>query len=182
MTKIELTDSMTDKKEPYKSKEGFVIVPVRRGFTEISFLWDWLSKLRDKYENRYKWLVCGGYVRYMCSPDPTPAKASDVDIYSSDEEAYEILKKEFENESLSVRHENNISITYKRPEDLNHNFFNCPVLQVIKPVEEGAIVAKGSMEDILKNFDFTVIRGALVKLKLILNLLWHLELKEGLML
>ena len=54
----------------------------------------------------------------------------------------------------TIIHENNISVTMK----LN----GYPTLQLIKPVEEGAIVAVGEMEDILNNFDFTVVRCGLI--------------------
>jgi hypothetical protein len=36
------------------------------------------------------------------------------------------------------------------------------VIQVIKPVIQGAIVTVGTMEEILNNFDFTIVRAGLV--------------------
>lgn len=38
----------------------------------------------------------------------------------------------------------------------------CPIVQVIKPVLQGAIVTVGEMREILNDFDFTIVRAALL--------------------
>jgi hypothetical protein len=53
-----------------------------------------------------------------------------------------------------------MAITYRKQED--GIFQHCPNIQLIKPIKEGRVVAVGSMEEILKNFDFTVVRAAIV--------------------
>lgn len=142
---------------PYKSKDGFVRRKVIRGFTEIKNIY---NVIRDNDINCF---ICGGYVRYMVSNQPVPVKAGDVDIYSYDKEAFEklknILKKEY---GLKTRHENEMAITFQRPDDEHHTFFASPPIQLIKPIKEGVIKAVGEMKYILSNFDFTVIRCGLI--------------------
>lgn len=149
---------MADKKQarpenhkPYVSKPGFTKTPVLRGLTEITKLLQDIGGLG---------IICGGYVRYMASPHQKPAPASDVDVYPYDEDKYEALKTLFKQErGLQVRHENNMSITYKRPEEPEHPYFAAPAVQLIKPVVEGRVISVGSKQEILENFDFTVIRA-----------------------
>lgn len=132
----------------------FVKVPIRRGFLEISRLFMDCEYLGG--------MICGGYARYCASPLYKPVEASDVDIYCKSEEIFDKFKKHFEQVKLEVRHENEISLTYKRPEKDDHLYFYCPPIQLIKPMKEGAIVAVGTMEEILSNFDFSVIRAAII--------------------
>ena len=136
---------------PYKSKDGFVRVPILRGFTEIQSVWNEITG---------KGILCGGYVRYMCSPRKNPVPASDLDVYAPSKEAFEILYNTFGGKlRLHIKHENNMAITYGQVDDSEHPFFAAPDIQLIKPVVEGKVVAMGSMEEILSNFDFTVIRA-----------------------
>ena len=152
---VEKTDSSTEKKKPsYISKDGFVKVKVIRGFSEIKNLCYDLGQ--------FKCFICGGYVRYMASPQFTPVPASDVDIYCESEEVAEEVKKFMEKQGLTVRHENNISITYQNITDHDHKWFGTPTVQLVKPMEEGKVVSVGNMEKILENFDFTVIRAGLL--------------------
>jgi len=142
---------------PYKSKEGFVIRPVLRGFSEIKNLYYLI-----KGEN-LNCFICGGYVRYMASHTLKPIPPGDIDIYSYDDEAYEKLKDLLVNqENLKVKFENEVSLTFHRSSDEKNKFFACPPIQIIKPINEGAIKANGDMQTILENFDFTVIRCGLL--------------------
>lgn len=140
---------MTNK--PYISQKGFVLAPVYRGFDEIRTLYDDVLYAGG--------LVCGGYVRYMCSPATNPAPASDVDIYCPTEEVYDKIKKLFDGE-MEVKFENDISLTYKRVAE--GKYFPSPIVQLIKPTKEGSIVTEGMMDSILENFDFTVVRCGLI--------------------
>jgi len=134
----------------------FEIVKVRRGLSRIQPLLDVL-----KEHNAF---VCGGYARYCASPntDKRLSKAWDVDVYCQDVAIFEALKSYFEAALLETRHENDLAITYKKPKDSTNVFFKCPIIQLIKPLEMGAIVTKGSVERVLENFDFTVVRCAIV--------------------
>lgn len=141
-------------KEKYKSREGFTEVKVVRGYTEIESIavnvWG------------YGGIICGGYVRYMCSPLAEPIPASDLDVYCPTEEIFNKLKQLFtEIRGLRVRHENEISLTFEKVTDYGHMFFGSPPIQLIKPMREGRVVTDGNMEEILSNFDFTVIRAGL---------------------
>jgi len=134
---------------------GFERVPVVRGFTEIENVW-LVVKLLGGY-------ICGGYVRYMCSPRRKPEPASDVDIYTVDDKILNALAQYFkDNAGLTVRHENEISITFSQPNLDNTRFAHSPPIQLIKPMREGRVVTNGSVEEIIDNFDFTIIRIALL--------------------
>lgn len=138
--------------------EGWVQIPVRRGIFEITRLLD----LRDKCGGR----VIGGYARWACSERQSPVHAGDVDIFpiaekeGDDTDAiFEAWKSALVVEGLKVKHENEVSMTYEKPE--TGPFMACPTIQIIKPTKEGAIVTVGSLEEVLGNFDFTVVRVAL---------------------
>lgn len=146
-------------KKPYVSQQGFVEAPVLRGFTEISTLWSLVYA--------HGGMICGGYVRYMCSPHRIPVPASDIDIYCPDQECFNKLHNEFTNVfGLEVSHENKVSVSYKEPKNKNNKvpfwLKVGPMPQLIKPIIEGHIVATGEMEEILENFDFTIIRCGIV--------------------
>lgn len=136
----------------YLSKDGFETIEIKRGFTEIKKLFDIVYQTGHSF-------ICGGYVRYMASPKKDPYKAHDIDIYSDDAEETNRLKYIFKEHNLEIKHENEMAITYSRPSE--GIFSTCPPIQLIKPIIKGKIVARGSMETILENFDFTVVRCAI---------------------
>lgn len=132
--------------------EGYEIISVKRGFTEIEPLYNLLSPFNA--------FICGGYVRYMGSPRHKPFPAGDVDIYCNDKDVFTDVYRELRNNGLRHKHENDVSITFSIPND--GIFKYSPTIQLIKPVIEGSIVSVGSMETILNNFDFSVVRCGLV--------------------
>lgn len=136
----------------YESKQGFEIVPILRGFTEIRELYNLVYPLGG--------FICGGYVRWMVSPRRDVTTASDVDVYCRNDDTFERISEELTKKyGLQIRHENEVSLTFI----ISDKYFRaCPPIQLIKPIREGRIVSSGSVRDILENFDFTVIRGALV--------------------
>jgi len=103
--------------------------------------------------------ICGGYARYCLSPNYNTPKAGDVDIYCKDENIFNDLVSYFSLEGFEIRFDNPIALTYLK--NYNKKWKDCPVIQLIKPIREGAIVANGTVEDILDNFDFTIVRCAL---------------------
>lgn len=128
----------------------FVEVPVLRTYTELSTL---LYNVQERHG-----YICGGIVRWMCSPKYEPVPASDIDIYAVDQTHYLELKSYIENDlNASEYHENRMAHTYRQREGSV-----LPRLQLIKPVEEGRVVSTGNFEDILRNFDFTVVRIGLM--------------------
>jgi hypothetical protein len=133
--------------EAYLSQDGFIEVPIHRGFTEIEKVYQDITPLGG--------IICGGYVRYLASPRLDPCKAGDLDIYCPTQEIFDAVKSKFE-EHLQVRVETEVALTYNRSSD--GYYFPAPAIQLIKPIREGKIVANGDMEEILANFDFTVIR------------------------
>ena len=147
--------TLEDETKPkYKSQDGFIEVPVYRGFGEISKLW-------DDVVSRNECIILGGYVRYMCSPNLDPVPAGDLDLYCPEQETYAKILKMFADADMTIVHENDVSISYANltTED---RFFPCPEIQLIKPMAEGVIVTQGSLQEIISNFDFTVIRIGLL--------------------
>jgi len=143
------------KKERYKSQDGFIKVPVYRGFNEIENLWLHLTQQNSNC------IMLGGYIRYMCSPHPNPTPASDLDLYCPDKEDFSKMIKYFKKMEMVIKHENDVAISYE-VFDFKHPFFPCPEVQLIKPMAEGVIVTQGNLEEIISNFDFSVIRIGLL--------------------
>jgi hypothetical protein len=138
-----------------RTPSTYVTLPIMRGFTEIAPLWE----LAQKHGS----MICGGYARYCLSQLSKPHPASDVDLFPQSDENSQALIDELKSLGFEVRHENEISVTFKKNEEHpNPRWRVCPTIQVIKPVLEGAIVTVGTMTDILDNFDFTIVRAALI--------------------
>jgi hypothetical protein len=99
----------------------------------------------------------------MCSPLAKPVPASDLDIYSEDDDTFKEVKKLMEkNFHMKKKHENALSLTFAKQKDLNHPFYSSPTIQLIKLLQEGKVVTKGNLATILANFDFSVIRLGLI--------------------
>jgi len=145
-------------KKIYVSKNGFEVVSLKRGFDSIRPLWKIIEKVKADTGNDC--FICGGYARFCASPRRDVVVAGDVDIYSETEAVFLALKKELDSRGLEVRHENDVSLTYAIQEEGELSFV--PVIQVIKPIRDGKIVAYGDKTTILVNFDFTVIRAAIL--------------------
>lgn len=144
--------------KPAPPPEGWIQIPVRRGLFEITRLMD----LRDRLGG----VFMGGYARYCCSEDWSPEPASDIDLFpvctspgDTSDGIFEGWKAELAAEGLTVRHENDISVTYERPSE--GILAAAPAVQLIKPMKEGRINTEGTVEQVLGNFDFTVVRVAL---------------------
>jgi hypothetical protein len=143
-------------RDNYKSRDGFVEVPVYRGFEEIRPLWELIHEVKDR-----RCSVLGGYVRYMCSPHLSPIRAADIDIYCPEEEEFRRMLKNFKNLDMTIKHENDLAVVYTLL-SARHPLFPCPEINLIKPMREGVILTQGSLEEIINNFDFTVIRIGLL--------------------
>jgi hypothetical protein len=133
----------------------FVKLPVLRGFREIEPVWELCQQ--------YGSMICGGYARYCLSQTANPIPAGDVDLFPQSNENHEKLLEALKAIGLKVKHENEISVTFETiKEHENPRWLAVPRIQVIKPVVDGAIVTVGPMEEILNNFDFTIVRAGLL--------------------
>ncbi len=128
-----------------------IIVPIIRGFYEIEHIYKIAMQTGSS--------ICGGYPRYMCSPRKDPAIAGDVDVFPGDQKTFENVVSLVKLMGYTTKHENDVSLTFANPENGIHAYH--PTVQVIKPVTEGRIVTAGNQEEILNNFDFTVVRIAI---------------------
>jgi len=124
-------------------------IKVIRGFTEIEEIFEATQNVGA--------YILGGYVRYMCSQRRRPPQPGDVDIYSPRNEIHKALKSWLADTGREIKHENDMSITYKlRDEDIH------PAIQLIKPMRKGAIISDGPIKEILESFDFTICRLGLL--------------------
>lgn len=132
------------------------IIPLKRGFTEIQLIYN-TAKQNDC-------IICGGYARYCASPLPTNKviKANDIDLFPKSEKACDKMKQSLIDIGYKVSFENHICYTMKPIESKKEELQHIPQPQIIKPVIEGKIVTLGTMEEILNNFDFTVVRAGLL--------------------
>lgn len=138
-----------------KIQSTFIETPLLRGFTEIALLWE----LAQKHGS----MVCGGYARYCASRLQKPIPAGDVDLFPQSENGHLALIEEIKSLGFTVKHENEISVTFKHLEEhADPRWVICPVIQVIKPVLQGSIVTVGTMEEVLNNFDFTIVRAGIL--------------------
>lgn len=134
----------------------FKTIPLKRGFYEVSKFFDLCQS--------HNAVICGGYARYCASPLPTQRviPAGDVDLFPKSEEASGKILESLKGMGFEVRHENHVSITMKPSKNKEKELEFLPVPQIIKPVVEGKIVTLGTVEEILENFDFTIVRAALI--------------------
>lgn len=145
-------DSIFASDREYRKESTFVKIPVLRGKETVSFLLSLYGKDIS---------ICGGFVRWMCSPNVKPLEAHDIDIYPKDMDMYEKIKNDMLDEfKLEVFQETEVAITFKTTE--YGIFADKPPIQLVKPFNEGNKVALGTLEEILDNFDFTVIRIGLL--------------------
>jgi hypothetical protein len=135
---------------------AFKTIELKRGFNEIRPFYE-LCVAHDV-------VICGGYARYCASPLPTPRviPAGDVDLFPKSEGAEKAILEKLKEMGFEIRHENHVSITMSPKEDKKEELEYLPVPQVIKPVIEGKIVTLGTIEEILQNFDFTIVRAAIL--------------------
>lgn len=135
---------------------SFKTIQLKRGFYEIKVLFDLCEK--------YKAVICGGYARYCGSPLPTPrvVQAGDVDMFPKSEEACNTILGALVSMGFEKQHENHVSITMKPSKGKESDLEYLPTPQIIKPVIEGKIVTLGTIEEILENFDFTIVRAAII--------------------
>lgn len=145
-------------KPKYVSQKGFVEAKIVRGFSEIKPLYVLLETLLKSGDCHF----LGGYVRYMCSPNASPSKPGDLDIYFKDEDTFKEVKEVLIARGFSIKHENPVSLSFALITDHENTFFGTPEVQLIKPIEDGAIKAVGEMKYIINHFDFTVIRCGLL--------------------
>ncbi len=133
----------------YVEDKGFVEVPIIRGTESIVGLY-------NKYKDHAHFF--GGFVRYMASPLVEPPEAGDIDIYPKSMEDYHFICKDLE-QYLEVGMVTPVATTFKAKQ--YGRYAGVPPVQVVIPENKGSIVASGSLNDILGNFDFTVIRAGL---------------------
>ena len=134
----------------------FKKIKLLRGFQEIQPIYELAVKNNC--------VICGGYARYCGSPLPTQRVklATDVDIFPKSMDAYDSILKDLLDMGYEIRHENHISTTFKPTRKGKRKLEHIPTPQIIKPLIEGKIVTLGTVEEILENFDFTIVRAAIL--------------------
>lgn len=152
-----MNDDVESGNETETPPDGWIQIPAMRGIFEVEPILDLLDKHGGK--------IIGGYARYCCSPREQPNKAGDVDIFpigSTEKESnlvYKNLSEAFAAAGLKPKHENNVSVSYEVA--TSPPFNRCQTIQLIKPIIEGAVVTRGTVEEVLGSFDFTIVRCCL---------------------
>lgn len=138
------------KKPAKKEYPAWATLPVKRQDPRFAELWDIAQSTGA--------VVVGGFVRWMVSPlpDSQVAAAGDVDLFPSEPDNYELICAALLAAGYEKSYENDVCSTFERLESL--------VAQVIKPIRSGSILTFGSLESIISNFDFTVVRCGLVSM------------------
>lgn len=127
----------------------FKTMPVVRGFDAVRALYEHIGDIG---------IIAGGYARYCMSPTHDPAPAQDVDVFATTVENYEVLRESFEGH-LRRKRETTFAVTYETTD--RGKFAYAPLLQLVKPLTRGRVVSVGTVDDIIGNFDFTVVRAAI---------------------
>ena len=135
---------------------SFKTIKLKRGFTEIAEIFE----LAKKHNS----IICGGYARYCASPLSTVRvkPAGDVDIFPKTEGSTKTLLADLRKMGFKIQHQNHVSITMEPKVSFKDKLRIFPTPQIIKPVIEGKIVTLGTAEEILSNFDFTIVRAAII--------------------
>lgn len=120
-------------------------VPVYRGFIPDLF----------KLTQEAGMVWCGGYVRWMASPRAEPIPAGDLDLFPTEKGLEDAFYKKLLELGWEVSRETSNAYTMKRRQDLP--YLTWPKLQVIRAFQSGRTLTYGPLEDILQNFDFTVV-------------------------
>jgi hypothetical protein len=152
-------------------------MPLRRGFTEISKLFE-VCKKHGAY-------ICGGYARYCASGNTNGIEPSkDIDIFSKDMDSYNALvgffDAIFENalqKGSMTRFESPYAISYDLPKNLPNTEFDAnPIIrnsirltiseifpiQIIKPSNLSGLPTSGDVFSILKSFDLSICQAAII--------------------
>lgn len=158
----------------------FVTIPLKRGFTEIATLFH----ICQNHQTH----ICGGYARYCASPrfKSKLVRADDIDLFPQTTGTTDALLAELMAYGFSIKHENHVSITLgfkgnsegkqypegpvrpgqpKATKEQKQIIAHWPTPQIIKPLVQGAMVTVGTIEEILNNFDFTIVRAAIISNK-----------------
>lgn len=128
----------------------FKETPLLRGFDVIAPLFELIGD---------RAVICGGYARFCASPTITPPKADDVDVYCHRVEDFEALRVELK-QHLQVQVETNRAITFTPTTEGRLAFV--PKVQLVKPVTRFRMVTVGSAQEVIDNFDFTIVRAAIL--------------------
>lgn len=132
--------------------ENLVRIRVRRGSTE-------LRGIINRAKN-YDMHIIGGYVRWMCSTNRDPHKPGDVDLFPAKPGNEEIFHEYLLSKGFEVKYDTEQAYTYARHEKLPYKLW--PDLQVIKGFIDGRTITVGTLEEVIGNFDFTVVRIGLI--------------------
>jgi len=124
-------------------------ITIMRGQETIDFLFDTIIK-DDGF-------ICGGYARWCCSPKVKPFPTEDIDIYCYSESNYHNIRSRIASTGYAAQFESEVAVSF-----IHFNPNNLK-LQLIKAINQGAIVGKGTPEEIINNFDFTIARCYIVK-------------------
>lgn len=104
-------------------------------------------------------MICGGFARWLASPNPSPIPFNDIDIYCQTVADYDRTKAQLLAHGLKVEFETEIATTFQ---SYRLDWFRKYPIQLIKPIHEDKLVTYGTLKEVIGNFDFSVIRAGVV--------------------
>lgn len=103
--------------------------------------------------------LAGGFPRWCASPRRDPAPPEDADVFCPDEVALARVRCALEAFGHRLVRENRVSFVYAGCWRLLGR--SVPPVNVVKPVDEGRVYTRGSMLEVLHNFDFTICKAGI---------------------
>lgn len=109
--------------------------------------------------------ICGGFARYALSPNENTPAPSDIDIFCETEEIYNsAMRSLLNNKAVKKGRKTKIEAKFEISLHADNGGFHREFLrvQLIKPTIIHNMVSIGDAETILKNFDFTIAKCAIL--------------------
>lgn len=133
------------------SDNKFRRVPLLRGFDKIApIFYPWEKRA----------VFAGGYARWAASPLVEPPPAGDIDVFPNTDSDHEAIIADLAKWGLKKpTRQTSVASVF---EPLGGRLAGVPPINVVTPRNQGAIVVEGGVENILSNFDFTIVRAAVV--------------------
>lgn len=142
-----------------EKKPQFEEIPVLRGMTMIQPLWDLIAA--------HGMVLAGGFARWMCSPNESPATANDIDIFAANRAKWSEFLKVLEHLGFTESFESDFALTMSYARHKGHAEYDprlavIPKVQLIKVNNFGPRQTWGKPHEVISGFDFTVIRIAIL--------------------
>lgn len=118
--------------------------------------------LNDLFDNFIQddGFICGGFARICLEEEDDFKDCSDIDIYCKNIEAFERIKERLLNNLYLEGKQSDVAISFR------YAFEGKYPIQLIKPLNTGYLhTSDENIQEVLNNFDFTVVRAGIYRVK-----------------